>query len=66
MLNSKYSHERAPGREHIPRYPTGFIAIRIVQLIFALIIIGLSAYGVSLLAFDGSIFIMVVVSREAP
>lgn len=62
MNNVKYSPERAPGREHVPRYPPGFVAIRFVQLVFALIIIGLAAYGISLLPFDGSIFILVVVS----
>lgn len=34
-----------PGREHIPVYPKGFIAIRIAQLVVALIIMGLAAYG---------------------
>ena len=63
MDNSKYLTARVAGREHIPLYPKNFIAIRIVQLVLAVIVIGLSAYGVSLLAFDGDIFIMVVVSH---
>ncbi|KAK3953507.1 hypothetical protein QBC32DRAFT_117373 [Pseudoneurospora amorphoporcata] len=46
MAYSKYSSDRTPGREHIPLYPKGFIAIRIVQLIIAILIAGLSAYGV--------------------
>ncbi|KAL1853681.1 hypothetical protein VTK73DRAFT_8879 [Phialemonium thermophilum] len=58
--NSKWSAVRPAGREHIPLYPKGFIAIRIVQLVLAVIVIGLAAYGVSLAAFDGDIFIMVV------
>jgi hypothetical protein len=44
--HSKYSAERAPGREHIPLYPRGFIALRIVQLVLSLIIIGLCGFGV--------------------
>ncbi len=52
-MNSSRSSNRAPGREHIPVYPKGFIAIRIIQLVLALIIVGLDAYGLSLLIFDG-------------
>ncbi|OIW23986.1 hypothetical protein CONLIGDRAFT_120551 [Coniochaeta ligniaria NRRL 30616] len=60
MENSKYSTARIAGREHIPLYPNNFIALRIVQLVVAVIVIGLAAYGVSGWAFDGDIFIMVV------
>ena len=59
---TKHSAVRAPGREHIPVYPKGFIAVRILQLIFAVIVLGLGAYSLSWLAFDGNIFIVVVVS----
>lgn len=59
---SKHSAVRLPGREHVPLYPKGFIAVRILQLIFAVIVLGLGAYGLSWLAFDGNIFIVVVVS----
>ncbi|KAB5578654.1 hypothetical protein GE09DRAFT_1214813 [Coniochaeta sp. 2T2.1] len=58
--NNKYSTARLAGREHIPLYPKNFIVLRIVQLVLAVIVIALSAYGVSLLAFDGDVFIMVV------
>ncbi|KAH8196767.1 hypothetical protein TruAng_009059 [Truncatella angustata] len=51
----KYLSQRAPGREHLPLYPKGFIAIRIVQLVLAVVVLGLTAYGVSQLAFDGDI-----------
>lgn len=50
---SKYSNQRGPGREHFPLYPNNFIAIRIVQLVLALIILGLSGYGVTYFAFAG-------------
>lgn len=58
------SNARVAGREHIPLYPKGFIALRIVQLVLALFVLALASYGVSLLAFDGDIFIMVVVSQH--
>jgi hypothetical protein len=60
MDNSKYSSARLAGREHIPLYPHNFIALRIVQLVLAVVVIGLAAFGVAGLAFDGVIFIMVV------
>ncbi|KAI7786655.1 hypothetical protein LA080_002765 [Diaporthe eres] len=54
MSNSKYSAYRPAGREHIPIYPKGFIALRIVQLVLALIILGLCAYSLtSELSFSG-------------
>lgn len=59
--SDKYTSARVAGREHIPLYPRNFIALRIVQLVLAVIIIGLAAFGVAGLAFDGDIFIMVVV-----
>ncbi len=52
---------RQPGREHIPLYPKGFIAIRIVQLVFAVLILALSGYSVAMFASSGNIFILVVV-----
>ncbi|EAA35732.1 hypothetical protein GE21DRAFT_1145 [Neurospora crassa] len=60
MAYSKYSSDRAPGREHIPLYPKGFIAIRIIQLIIAILIAGLSAFGVHIFAFDGDVLILAV------
>ncbi|KAI0853523.1 hypothetical protein F5Y00DRAFT_224876 [Daldinia vernicosa] len=50
---SKYSNQRVPGKEHIPLYPKGFVAIRIIQLIFSIIILGLSAFGIVFLVFAG-------------
>ncbi|XXH06163.1 hypothetical protein Hte_012609 [Hypoxylon texense] len=51
--SSKYSSQREAGKEHIPVYPRGFIAVRIIQLIIAIICLGLSAYGIAYLAFAG-------------
>lgn len=61
---TQYSAVRAPGREHIPLFPKGFITIRILQLIFGVIVLGLGAFGVwwSAGLLDGPIFILVVVS----
>lgn len=54
MFENSRSTERAAGREHIPIYPKGFIAVRIIQLVIAVIILGLIAYSMSLLIFDGN------------
>ncbi|KAH6619769.1 hypothetical protein B0J18DRAFT_434951 [Chaetomium sp. MPI-SDFR-AT-0129] len=49
-----------PGREHIPVYPKGFIAIRIMQLAVALTTMGLAAYGITIFPIDGSCFVLSV------
>ncbi|KAM3532723.1 hypothetical protein NHJ13051_000186 [Beauveria bassiana] len=38
---------RAPGREHMPNYPKGWITIRILQLIIAVVTLGLCSYLVT-------------------
>lgn len=53
MSSSKYSSHRPAGREHIPIYPKGFIALRFVQLILAVVIIGLCAYSLILVTGAG-------------
>lgn len=53
-MNGNYSAARPAGREHVPAYPKGFIAIRIVQLVIAVIIVGLSAFGLSEIIITGS------------
>ncbi len=40
-----YPVARPAGKEHIPLYPTGFIAFRIAQLSLAVLILALTAYG---------------------
>ncbi|KAH6845284.1 hypothetical protein B0I37DRAFT_181039 [Chaetomium sp. MPI-CAGE-AT-0009] len=60
MNNPQHPVSRPLGREHIPIYPRGFIAIRIVQLVLALIILGLAGFGVTYLSFDGNQFILAV------
>lgn len=47
-MSGTYSTGRPVGREHIPVYPRGFVAIRIVQLVVAVVILGLDAYSLSL------------------
>ncbi|KAI1445885.1 hypothetical protein F5Y02DRAFT_417494 [Annulohypoxylon stygium] len=56
--SSKYSNQRAPGREHIPLYPKGFVAIRIIQLIFSIVCLGLSAFGIAYLVFAGDALLL--------
>ncbi len=41
------------GRHHILALPKGFIALRILQLVTALVILGLAAYGIHFVSFDG-------------
>lgn len=59
--NYKYGAYREPGMEHIPLYPKGFIALRIIQLIFSVIIVGLSGYTVALAAISGNCAMMFTV-----
>ncbi|KAI1105557.1 hypothetical protein F4804DRAFT_331144 [Jackrogersella minutella] len=51
--SSKYSNQRAPGKEHIPLYPKGFVTVRILQLLLSIICLGLSAFGIVYLVFAG-------------
>lgn len=53
-MSGNYSTVRPEGREHVPAYPRGFIAIRIVQLVIAVLIIGLSAFSLSEILVTGS------------
>lgn len=57
-----YSSARPAGREHIPLYPKGFIAIRIVQLVLAVIILALSAWSLSEWGLVGPILSIFTVS----
>ena len=57
----KYSAARTPGLEHIPLYPVGFIALRIVQLVFAVLLLALAAYGVYVYPLSSVILTLVVV-----
>ncbi|KAF1736573.1 hypothetical protein CRV24_002180 [Beauveria bassiana] len=41
------SEVRAPGKEHMPNYPKGWITIRILQLIIAVVTLGLCSYLVT-------------------
>ncbi|VUC35969.1 unnamed protein product [Clonostachys rosea] len=50
---------RLPGREHIPDYPKGYIAVNVIQLIFSVILIGSSGYSLAILPTLGGIFIMI-------
>ncbi|KAI1334633.1 hypothetical protein F5Y15DRAFT_420720 [Xylariaceae sp. FL0016] len=53
-MSPTYSNQRVAGKEHIPVYPKGFIAVRIIQLVLAVICLGLCAFGVTYLPLVGA------------
>lgn len=61
-----YSSARPAGREHIPLYPKGFIAIRIVQLVLAVIILALAAWSLSMLGLVGPVLSIFTVGPPPP
>ncbi|KAK1975139.1 hypothetical protein LZ30DRAFT_786485 [Colletotrichum cereale] len=63
MENSnRYSSQRARGREHIPLYLKGFIALRVVQLVLALTTTGLCAFGIHVAPISGACLMIFVFS----
>ncbi|CAH0056680.1 unnamed protein product [Clonostachys solani] len=50
---------RLPGREHIPDYPKGYIAVNVIQLIFSIILIGCSGFALAVLPTLAGVFIMI-------
>ncbi len=61
------SAQRAPGREHIPNYPRGWVVLRSLQLFFCLIILGLGAYSLYLIPYAvGSAMAMFTVRKTNP
>ncbi|CAK7221680.1 hypothetical protein SCUCBS95973_004580 [Sporothrix curviconia] len=44
---------RPAGREHFPNYPSYFLYLRIAQLVVSVVVLGLDAYGLSVLSFSG-------------
>ena len=52
------SAARPAGREHFPAYPSYFMFLRIPQLVVALVVLGLDAYGLSVLSFSGDELMM--------
>ncbi|KAI0532766.1 hypothetical protein GGR58DRAFT_507098 [Xylaria digitata] len=58
-----YVAERVAGREHIPLYPKGFVAVRILQLVLGIICLGLSGFVTGNAPFSGAaltLFISIV------
>jgi len=53
-MSTNYVTERPAGREHIPIYPKGFIAVRILQLVIGIICLGLTAYAVAIISFSSA------------
>lgn len=54
VMGGNQSISRPYGREYIPAYPQSFIALRIVQLILSVAVLGLDAYTISLYSFDAN------------
>jgi hypothetical protein len=50
--------QQPTGREHVLRYPKGFIVLRIIQLIIGVVSLGLSAFMVHYLVFSGDILML--------
>ncbi|KAI1164635.1 hypothetical protein F5B18DRAFT_240807 [Nemania serpens] len=57
-MSSNYITERPVGREHIPLYPKGFVAVRIIQLVLGIICLGLTAYTVAVLPIVGAVLML--------
>lgn len=66
MNTTKYSTARPAGREHVPVYPKSFIAIRIVQLVLAVVILALDAYSLSQLISVGAEINIFTVRPQPP
>ncbi|KAI0388487.1 hypothetical protein F5Y17DRAFT_202169 [Xylariaceae sp. FL0594] len=45
---------RPAGKEHVPLYPKGFVALRILQLVFAVVCLGLTACLLTIVSFDAA------------
>jgi hypothetical protein len=57
--------ERVAGREHFPNYPKGFVVLRILQLIFAVILLGLCGYIVSIIIYVGAALMIFTVFKPS-
>lgn len=55
---------RAQGKEHIPNYPGGWITIRILQLIVAIVILGLCCYLVTTSILGAGFYVMIFTVRK--
>lgn len=64
-MSSNYITERPAGREHIPLYPKGFVAVRIIQLVLGIICLGLTAYIVAILPIVGGVLMLFTVRPKA-
>jgi hypothetical protein len=52
-------------REHILAVPKAVLGLRIVQLIVAVVILGLAGYGITYYAFDGDSLMLFSKSRPS-
>ncbi len=54
---------RAAGKEHMPNYPRGWITIRILQLIVAIVILGLCSYLVTTSVIGAGFYVQIFTVR---
>ncbi len=66
VLGISPSAERPPGREHIPAYPSYFRILRRLQFSVSVAVLGLDAYGLSVLSFAGDELMMFTVGSLLP
>ncbi|KXJ96161.1 hypothetical protein Micbo1qcDRAFT_231265 [Microdochium bolleyi] len=57
---SRHTATRDAGKEHIPSHPKGFIVLRILQLVFCLICIGLAGFVLSVIPYSSTAFMIFV------
>ncbi|KAI1128686.1 hypothetical protein F5Y10DRAFT_169010 [Nemania abortiva] len=53
-MSTNYITDRPAGKEHIPLYTKGFVAVRILQLVLGIICLGLTAYTVAVFPITGA------------
>jgi hypothetical protein len=51
--------QQPAGKEHMLRYPKGFIAVRIIQLVIGIVALGLAAYGLQYIIFGGNVMMLI-------
>ncbi|KAI0095837.1 hypothetical protein GGR51DRAFT_62657 [Nemania sp. FL0031] len=57
-MSTNYITERPAGKEHIPLYTKGFVAVRILQLVLGIICLGLTAYTTAVLPITGAVLML--------
>lgn len=58
------STARLAGKEHMPHYPPCFLALRVLQFLFSIVLLGILAYTVYIVAFSGNCLMMAIVRNS--